>query len=95
MALGGKREKGARNEKNDRMPVLGTDEVAILCDGCADLRERKVNKTEVRKNATAMIIRGNRMMMMLRLWSAVHRRTRSARSCTGSVLIAHPTLVVE
>ena len=64
MAFGGKREKGARNEKNDRMPAFGAAgaEVVIVRGGCEDRKERNVKKTVVTKKATAMMILGGRMM---------------------------------
>lgn len=63
IAFGGKREKGARNEKKDCMPVFDAGVVVVVVRrGCEDRKERKVKKTVVTKKATAMRILGGRMM---------------------------------
>ena len=63
IALGGKREKGARKEKKASMPVFGAGVVVVIvCGGWEDRKERNVKKTVVTKKATAMTTLGGRMM---------------------------------
>ena len=63
IAFGGKREKGAWNEKKDFMPVFDAGVVVVaVWRGCEDRKEREVKKTVVTKKATAMRILGGRMM---------------------------------
>lgn len=63
IAFGGKREKGARKEKNACMPVFGADVVFVIVRGwCEDRRERNVKKTVVTKKATAMTTLGGRIV---------------------------------
>lgn len=61
IAFGGKREKGARNEKNELKPLAGAVVVADR-DKCEDRRERNVRKTAAMKKETAITARGSRMV---------------------------------
>lgn len=63
MAFGGKREKGARKEKNDCRRVLcAGDATVAFFGGWEDRRERNVRNRTVMKKATIMTARGDRMM---------------------------------
>lgn len=63
IAFGGKRENGARKEKNACMPVFGAGvAVDIVCFEWEDRKERNVRKTAVTRKATAMRTLGGRMM---------------------------------
>ena len=65
IALGGKKEKGARNEKNDLMPVFGSVAIEIFRGGrTEDLKEIKDNTKAATQNAATMMSLGYRMVMM-------------------------------
>jgi hypothetical protein len=76
IAFGGKREKGARNEKKESKPLLSLeDEDGAVRDECEDRRETNVRNAAATKNETAMKARGSRMMG---IWSRKSVRGLSA-----------------
>ena len=77
IAFGGKREKGARKEKNASIPVFeAAGAVVVTVRGvCGDPREMNVRKTVVKKKATTMMTLGGRM-----LWRSALKIPRLARN---------------
>ena len=75
IAFGGKREKGVRKDRKLRTPVRvadGSDADSMICGGFDERIEYNVRNTVVRKNTTAIMTLGGRMMRRIRV---ANRRT--------------------